>query len=77
MRIVVSAEGCDCGGGGTVTPVDPGTVRVDYSLEEQFTGRHWVDGKKIYQKTIFMDAGPNIVRKVSRTASILSSKWWT
>lgn len=25
---------------------------IDYSLEEQWTGRRWIDGKKIYQKTL-------------------------
>lgn len=25
---------------------------IDYSFEEQWTGKRWVDGKKIYQKTI-------------------------
>lgn len=26
--------------------------KLDYSLEEQYTGRHWIDGKKVYQKVI-------------------------
>ncbi|MDR1370830.1 MAG: hypothetical protein LBJ72_12010, partial [Dysgonamonadaceae bacterium] len=25
---------------------------IDYSTEEQWTGKKWIDGKKIYQKTI-------------------------
>ena len=25
---------------------------INYSTEEQYTGKHWIDGKKIYQKTI-------------------------
>ncbi len=32
---------------------------VDYSLEEQWTGKHWIDGKKIYQKTINIGQLPN------------------
>lgn len=28
------------------------TINIDYSLEEQWTGKHWIDGKKIYQKTV-------------------------
>jgi hypothetical protein len=27
-------------------------VPVDFSAEEQFTGSNWLDGKKLYQKTI-------------------------
>ena len=30
----------------------PASDGINYSLEEQWTGRYWVDGKKIYQKTI-------------------------
>ena len=26
----------------------------DYSTEEQYTGKHWIDGKKIYQKTFII-----------------------
>ena len=25
---------------------------IDYSTSEQWTGKYWIDGKKIYQKTI-------------------------
>ena len=32
---------------------------IDYSLEEQWTGRLWVDGKKIYQRTVICPALPN------------------
>ena len=28
---------------------------LNYSTEEQYTGKHWIDGKKIYQKTFIMD----------------------
>lgn len=28
-----------------------GGVMLDYSYDEQYTGRKWVDGKKIYQRT--------------------------
>jgi hypothetical protein len=30
----------------------PGGVDLDYSLEEQWAGKHWIDGSKIYQKTV-------------------------
>lgn len=29
---------------------------IDYSTEEQWTGLRWIDGKKIYQKTISVTA---------------------
>lgn len=32
---------------------------VDYSLTEQWTGKHWLDGKKIYQRTYACGAMPN------------------
>ena len=32
---------------------------IDYSFEEQWTGMRWVDGKKIYQKTMFFGDLPN------------------
>jgi hypothetical protein len=32
---------------------------LDYSLTEQDTGRKWVDGKSIFQKTVAIAAGPN------------------
>ena len=40
--------------------VDAGAISmpggcIDYSLEEQWTGCRWVNGKKIYQKTIFLE----------------------
>ena len=30
-----------------------GLVKEVYSTEEHFTGRYWIDGKKIYGKTVF------------------------
>ena len=27
---------------------------LNYSTEEQYTGKHWIDGKKIYQKTYYI-----------------------
>ena len=36
---------------------------IDYSFEEQGTGRRWVGGKKIYQKTIDCGALPNAATK--------------
>lgn len=37
----------DCGFGGKIFSSD-----LDYSTEEQLTGKRWIDGKPIYQKTI-------------------------
>lgn len=37
--------------------VDPSMIfsDLDYSTEEQLTGRRWIDGKPIYQKTVVID----------------------
>ena len=42
-------------GGGT----GPSVPGIDYSLEEQWTGKLWLDGKKVYQKTMACGALPN------------------
>lgn len=42
---------------GGQTPA-PGGDGVSWSLEEQWTGKYWVDGKKVYQKTVFVGALP-------------------
>ena len=47
---------CGTGTGGT-GPI--GGTGIDYSLEEQDTGRLWIDGKKIYQKTVACGVLPN------------------
>lgn len=44
--ISVDKSALGTGGSGTTVP------GIDYSTEEQWTGKHWLDGKKIYQKTI-------------------------
>lgn len=36
---------------------------IDYSTEEQWTGKYWIDGKKIYQKTVDYGALPNATIK--------------
>lgn len=36
---------------------------IDYSTEEQWTGLRWIDGKKIYQKTINFGTLPNTATK--------------
>lgn len=36
-----------------------GASNIDYSSEEQWTGRRWVDGKKIYEKTILFESLPS------------------
>ncbi len=36
---------------------------IDYSFNEQWTGKYWIDGKKIYQKTVNYGAVPNTVVK--------------
>lgn len=28
---------------------------IDYSTEEQWTGKRWIDGRKVYQKTILLN----------------------
>lgn len=35
-----------------------GEVGISYSLEEQWTGKYWIDGKKVYQKSINFGALP-------------------
>lgn len=42
-----------------VTPIDG----FHYSTNEQFTGKYWIDGKKIYQKTVDFGALPNATSK--------------
>lgn len=39
--------------------IDPNS----YSLSEKWTGGYWVDGKKIYKKTIYLGALPNNTTK--------------
>jgi hypothetical protein len=34
------------------------TTQFDYSTDEQWTGRRWIDGKKIYRKTVDCGALP-------------------
>ena len=36
----------------------PGGAGISYSFDEQWTGKYWVDKKKIYQKTIDFGAIP-------------------
>ena len=43
----------------------PDGCGIDYSLGEQWTGRHWLDGRKIYQKTIDFGQMPANSVKVS------------
>ncbi|MCL1940027.1 MAG: hypothetical protein FWG04_05140 [Desulfovibrionaceae bacterium] len=52
MRIAVDQEALSdiCGSAGE---------GIDFSPEEQWTGKLWLDGKKIYQKTIDCGALPN------------------
>jgi hypothetical protein len=40
----------------------PGTFN-NYSTEEQFTGRYWINNKKIYEKTVDCGAMPNDTTK--------------
>ncbi len=40
-----------------------GVGSLSYSLQEQWTGKYWIDGKKIYQKTINFGALPNAQTK--------------
>lgn len=36
---------------------------ISYSFEEQWTGKYWVDGKKIYQRTFDFGGLPNVTEK--------------
>ena len=40
-----------------------GDCCIGWSFEEQWTGRAWVDGKKVYQKTVDCGALPNATTK--------------
>ena len=53
LSLKLDAEAFPEGGTG---PSVPG---VDYSLEEQWTGKRWIDGKKIYQITVELGVLPN------------------
>ena len=77
MTTVNCACDCDCGTALVELPIKSlkfgvdasalgglGGGSIDYSYEEQFTGRRWVDGKKIYQKTVDCGALPNKSTKV-------------
>lgn len=46
---------CCCGNQGAGNA----QAEINYSFEEQFTGKHWIDGKKIYLKTIEIGNLPN------------------
>ena len=43
------------------TLIDTGCNCADYSLEEQWTGQRWVDGKKIYRKVLILDQLPSVL----------------
>ena len=43
---------------------------LNYSTEEQYTGKHWIDGKKIYQKTIEYTSGWRVGGDATLTYSI-------
>lgn len=45
--------------GGVGPQGPPGLGLLNYTTTEQDTGRTWIDGKTIYQKTIVIAAGPN------------------
>ena len=46
---------------------------IDYSTEEQWTGKRWIDGKKIYQKTIvYSNPLPSTVAQVDIPHTIQS-----
>ena len=52
--------------------VDPTLIvsDLDYSTEEQLTGKRWIDGKPIYQKTYIL--GEKIITKVNEWNVLLS-----
>jgi hypothetical protein len=37
---------------------------ISYSTDEQFTGKYWIDGRPVYQKTINFGALPNATQKL-------------
>lgn len=48
--------------------LDEKNVYFQYSIEEQFTGKYWVDGKKIYTRSYFTNtsgAEINIAHNIS------------
>ena len=45
-------------GGLAWDPIAPSGDGVNYSTEEQWTGKLWIDGKKIYQKTVVTQGLP-------------------
>lgn len=54
----------------------------DYSTEETFTGKYWIDGKKIYRKVINTGELPNangktINHNISNIDNILNINGWT
>lgn len=54
-----------------VTPIDG----FHYSTNEQFTGKYWIDGKKIYQKTYYLlhQSAGSVVEYVSIDTSDINS----
>jgi hypothetical protein len=54
------AEGGAVGPQGPAGPAGAAGVGVlNYTTAEQSTGRTWIDGKTIFQKTVVIAAGPN------------------
>lgn len=46
-------------------------VYFQYSTEEQFTGEYWIDGKKIYQKTVIWESSATgVVKKAHGITNI-------
>lgn len=37
---------------------------ISYSTDEQFTGKYWIDGRPVYQKTINFGTLPNATQKL-------------
>jgi hypothetical protein len=46
---------------------------IDFSLSEQFSGRHWLDGKKVYQKTVQFSSIPQGETTVAHGISALAN----
>lgn len=58
--------------------IDPSS----YSLDEKWTGGYWIDGKKIYKKTINFGALPNnttknVAHNISNLENVIEVKGWT
>ncbi len=62
---------------------DNPVLNLNYSRDEQWTGEYWIDGKKIYRKTVYASIAPGtntVAHGVSNIGSYrvfdLSNSYW-